>query len=185
MAGGVQRCPCLIVIVIDLRSGSPCGRGGGARGLWHWREQLQRVRLASPALRYRVHQLLQVHAHARRAELPDRAEAAASSSHSAGNQCFLPGVKGGPESLSQAAPGRWTSLRSAVGAGRARGARACPSACANTGSPASPTPTLKAPSSPAGYSAIEDRGGVILAIPSTINVQSPAFQQAAKACQFS
>ena len=48
-----------------------------------------------------------------------------------------------------------------------------------------PDPTLKAPSSPAGYSAIEDRGGVILAIPSTINVQSPAFQQAAKACQFS
>ncbi|HTX46174.1 MAG TPA: hypothetical protein VMD48_07850 [Solirubrobacteraceae bacterium] len=47
-----------------------------------------------------------------------------------------------------------------------------------------PDPTLKAPSSPAGYGAIEDRGGVILAIPSTINVQSPAFQQAAKACQF-
>lgn len=48
-----------------------------------------------------------------------------------------------------------------------------------------PDPTLKAPSSPAGYGAIEDRGGVILAIPSTINMQSPAFQQAAKACQFS
>jgi hypothetical protein len=48
-----------------------------------------------------------------------------------------------------------------------------------------PDPTLKAPSSPAGYSAIEDRGGVILAIPSTINPQSPGFQQAAKACQFS
>ena len=48
-----------------------------------------------------------------------------------------------------------------------------------------PDPTLKAPSSPAGYGAIEDRGGVILAIPSTIDEQSPAFQQAAKACQFS
>jgi hypothetical protein len=47
-----------------------------------------------------------------------------------------------------------------------------------------PDPTLKAPSSPAGYTAIQDDGGVILAIPSTINVQSPAFQQAAKACQF-
>ncbi len=47
-----------------------------------------------------------------------------------------------------------------------------------------PDPTLKAPSSPAGYSAIENNGGVILAIPSTINPQSPAFQQAAKACKF-
>ena len=47
-----------------------------------------------------------------------------------------------------------------------------------------PDPTLKAPSSPAGYSAIEDRGGVILAIPSTINPQSPAFQKASQACQF-
>jgi hypothetical protein len=48
-----------------------------------------------------------------------------------------------------------------------------------------PDPTLKAPTSPAGYSAIEDRGGVILAIPSTINPQSPTFQAAAKVCQFS
>jgi hypothetical protein len=48
-----------------------------------------------------------------------------------------------------------------------------------------PDPTLKAPSSPAGYNSIEDDAGVILAIPSTINEQSPAFQQAAKACQFS
>ncbi|MGO9498340.1 MAG: hypothetical protein ACLQA5_16790 [Solirubrobacteraceae bacterium] len=47
-----------------------------------------------------------------------------------------------------------------------------------------PDPTLKAPSSPAGYSAIEDRGGVVLAIPSTINPQSPAFQKAGQACQF-
>jgi hypothetical protein len=47
-----------------------------------------------------------------------------------------------------------------------------------------PDPTLKAPTNPAGYSAIEDRGGVIIAIPSSINPQSPAFQQAAQACHF-
>jgi hypothetical protein len=47
-----------------------------------------------------------------------------------------------------------------------------------------PDPTTKPPSSPAGYSAIENNGGVILAVPSTINPQSPAFQKAAQACQF-
>jgi hypothetical protein len=47
-----------------------------------------------------------------------------------------------------------------------------------------PDPTLKAPSSQAGYSAIEDHGGVILAIPSSINPQSPAFQKASQACRF-
>jgi len=47
-----------------------------------------------------------------------------------------------------------------------------------------PDPTLKPPSSPAGYSMLEDRGGVILAVPSTINPQSPVFQAAAKACHF-
>lgn len=45
-----------------------------------------------------------------------------------------------------------------------------------------PDPTLKPPSSPAGYSEVSDRGGVVLAIPSTIDVQSPAYQQAANAC---
>ena len=44
-----------------------------------------------------------------------------------------------------------------------------------------PDPTLKAPSNPTGYSEIEDRGGVVLAIPSTIDVQSPAYQKAAPA----
>jgi len=48
-----------------------------------------------------------------------------------------------------------------------------------------PDPTLKPPSSPAGYSLLEDRGGVVIAVPSTINPNSPAFMQAAKACQFS
>jgi hypothetical protein len=48
-----------------------------------------------------------------------------------------------------------------------------------------PDPTLKQPSSPAGYSILEDRGGVIFAVPSTINPQSPVFLQAAKACHFS
>jgi hypothetical protein len=48
-----------------------------------------------------------------------------------------------------------------------------------------PDPTLKPPSNPAGYSILEDRGGVITAVPSTINPNAPAFAQAAKACQFS
>jgi len=48
-----------------------------------------------------------------------------------------------------------------------------------------PDPTFKQPSNPAGYSILEDRGGVILAVPSTINPQSPIFLQAAKACHFS
>jgi hypothetical protein len=47
-----------------------------------------------------------------------------------------------------------------------------------------PDPTLSPPSSPAGYSAILDRGGVVLAIPDTINAQSPAFKRAAAACKF-
>ena len=48
-----------------------------------------------------------------------------------------------------------------------------------------PDPIFKPPSSPAGYSILEERGGVILAVPGTINPQSPVFQAAAKACQFS
>ncbi len=47
-----------------------------------------------------------------------------------------------------------------------------------------PDPTFTPPSSPAGYSALIDRGGVILAVPSTIDPQSPAFKQAAAACKF-
>jgi hypothetical protein len=48
-----------------------------------------------------------------------------------------------------------------------------------------PDPTLTRPSSPAGYSLLEDRGGVVLAVPDTINVSSPAFKQAGTACGFS
>ena len=47
-----------------------------------------------------------------------------------------------------------------------------------------PDPTLTPPSSPAGYSALIDRGGVILAIPDTIDTASPGYQQAAAACGF-
>jgi hypothetical protein len=47
-----------------------------------------------------------------------------------------------------------------------------------------PDPTSTPPSNPAGYSLVEDRGGVILAVPSTINPQSPVFMQAAKVCHF-
>ena len=48
-----------------------------------------------------------------------------------------------------------------------------------------PDPALKPPSSPAGYSILENRGGVIVAVPSTIDPSSPVFVLAAKACQFS
>ncbi len=48
-----------------------------------------------------------------------------------------------------------------------------------------PDPTFKRPASPAGYSELENLGGVILAIPDTINPASPAFQAAAKICDFS
>jgi hypothetical protein len=47
-----------------------------------------------------------------------------------------------------------------------------------------PDPTLTPPSNPAGYSILEDRGGVVLAVPSTINPGSRVFQQAAATCGF-
>lgn len=40
------------------------------------------------------------------------------------------------------------------------------------------------PSDPAGYGAIVGRGGYFLAIPSSIDMNSPAFKQAATACKF-
>ena len=50
-----------------------------------------------------------------------------------------------------------------------------------------PDPTLTPPPSPnpSKYSIVEDRGGVVLAVPSTINPGSPVFKQAAAACGFS
>jgi len=47
-----------------------------------------------------------------------------------------------------------------------------------------PDPTLTPPASPAGYSAVMDRGGVVIAMPDTIDPQSPAFVKAATACGF-
>lgn len=44
-----------------------------------------------------------------------------------------------------------------------------------------PDPTTP-PSSPAGYSGVLTRNGVSFAIPTTINIQSPAVQHAANAC---
>ena len=40
------------------------------------------------------------------------------------------------------------------------------------------------PDNPSAYSAIEDRGGVILAIPKSIDPTTPAFQHASAVCQF-
>lgn len=47
-----------------------------------------------------------------------------------------------------------------------------------------PDPTTTPPSNPSGYSAILDRGGVVTAIPQSIDPASPAFTKAAAACGF-
>jgi len=47
-----------------------------------------------------------------------------------------------------------------------------------------PDPTDKAPSSVSGYSQVLDMAGAVLAVPSTIDTQSPAYTAAAKACSF-
>lgn len=47
-----------------------------------------------------------------------------------------------------------------------------------------PDPTLSPPSNPAADSIAIGRGGVFLAVPKTINVGSPVFQQAASICRF-
>jgi len=47
-----------------------------------------------------------------------------------------------------------------------------------------PDPTTTAPTSPAGYGLIMGRGGYFLAIPQSLDPQSPAFQKAASACNF-
>ena len=45
-----------------------------------------------------------------------------------------------------------------------------------------PDPTTTPPSSPAGYSGVLERNGVSFAIPTTIDLQSPAVRQAASVC---
>jgi len=47
-----------------------------------------------------------------------------------------------------------------------------------------PDPTTTPPSSPDGYSEVIGRNGVFIAVPSTIDSASPAFQKAAKDCSF-
>ena len=47
-----------------------------------------------------------------------------------------------------------------------------------------PDPTDTPPSNPDGYSEILDRGGAVLAVPSTIDTGSPVYKAAAKACSF-
>jgi hypothetical protein len=48
-----------------------------------------------------------------------------------------------------------------------------------------PDPTFTPPSNPRGYSILENRAGVILAVPKTIDPSSPTFRQAAATCHFS
>jgi hypothetical protein len=47
-----------------------------------------------------------------------------------------------------------------------------------------PDPTTRAPSNPSDYSAVMGHNGVWLAIPNSIDPQSPAFEHAAAACNF-
>lgn len=47
-----------------------------------------------------------------------------------------------------------------------------------------PDPTLTRPNNPSAYSLAIDRGGVVLAVPKSIDVTSPAFRHAAAACGF-
>jgi hypothetical protein len=45
-----------------------------------------------------------------------------------------------------------------------------------------PDPTTSPPSNPAGYSGIIGNGGYYLAIPKSIDTNTPAFEQASAAC---
>jgi hypothetical protein len=47
-----------------------------------------------------------------------------------------------------------------------------------------PDPMIHPPSNPADYSELQNKGGLITGIPKTINIESPAFKQAAAACRF-
>lgn len=47
-----------------------------------------------------------------------------------------------------------------------------------------PDPTTSQPSAGGNFSLAIGRDGVFLAVPNSINVQSPAFKQAAAACGF-
>ncbi|HEX4009319.1 MAG TPA: hypothetical protein VHX62_04900 [Solirubrobacteraceae bacterium] len=47
-----------------------------------------------------------------------------------------------------------------------------------------PDPTTTPPGGPGNFALVMGRGGVYLAIPNSLNPQSPAFMQAAKACNF-
>jgi hypothetical protein len=47
-----------------------------------------------------------------------------------------------------------------------------------------PDPTTTPPSNPSDYSAVMGHNGVWLAVPNSIDPQSPAFKQAAAACNF-
>jgi hypothetical protein len=47
-----------------------------------------------------------------------------------------------------------------------------------------PDPTTTPPSGASGYSQVIGHGGLFLAVPATIDSNSPAFKQAATACHF-
>jgi hypothetical protein len=47
-----------------------------------------------------------------------------------------------------------------------------------------PDPTQSSPSNPSDYGTVINRNGVFFAIPKSIDVNSPAFKQAATACNF-
>ena len=83
---------------------------------------------------------------------------------------LLPG--GGPSSSGHASAAAMARLRTISVCMRAHGISAFPD------------PTAHGPTSPVGYSLVLNQGGAVLAVPASINTQSPAFQQAATVCHF-
>ena len=156
-----------------------------ARGLRCRREQLQRIGLGG-VLRQQsgVPQFLGVHALKRRAELPgSNRKRCRQHPGQLRDQPAIAGVPGGSREVQPPAPGRRTATWAALGEGEARDAQDLRvHACAR--SHGLSRPDAEAPVEPRGLWRGDDQGGVVLAVPSTINVQSPAYQEAATACNF-
>jgi hypothetical protein len=102
---------------------------------------------------------------------------------SSGLNAFSPAFKAAQSSCRRLLPGGGPGAQHPTAQARAQSLKI--SECMRQhGVAGFPDPTLTPPSSPAGYSEISDRGGVVLAIPDTIDTGSPAFKQAAATCGF-
>jgi hypothetical protein len=96
---------------------------------------------------------------------------------------FSPSFKAGQAACAKLMPGGPPSTRhpSAAQINQMRQISVCMRAHGVSGFP---DPTLTPPASAAGYGLLENRGGVVLAIPDTINTEAPVFKQAGAACGF-